>query len=66
MSEEIKQLENTKSEFDLYVELIGIHFNKLKGTAPKADMTGQEKMDTAMIRQMMNAAKVKTDSIKKK
>ncbi len=66
MSEEIKQLENTKSEFDLYVELIGIHFNKLKGTAPKADMTGQEKMDTAMMRQMMNAAKVKTDSIKKK
>ena len=66
MSEEIKQLENTKSEFDLYIELIGIHFNKLKGTAPKADMTGQEKMDTAMIRQMMNAAKVKTDSIKKK
>jgi hypothetical protein len=66
MSEEIKQLENTKSEFDLYIELIGIHFNKLKGTAPKADMTGQEKMDTAMMRQMMNAAKVKTDSIKKK
>ena len=65
MSEEIKQLENTKSEFDLYIELIGIHFNKLKGTAPKADMTGQEKMDTAMMRQMMNAAKVKTDSIKK-
>jgi hypothetical protein len=29
-------------------------------------MTGQEKMDTAMMRQMMNAAKVKTDSIKKK
>jgi hypothetical protein len=66
MSEEIKQLENSKSEFDLYVELIGIQFKKLKGSTPKADMTGQEKMDTAMMRQMMNAAKVKTDSIKKK
>jgi hypothetical protein len=66
MSEEIKQLENSNSEFDVYIELMGIHFGKLKGTTPKADMTGEEKMDTAMMRQMMNAAKVKTDSIKKK
>ena len=66
MSDEIKLLENSKSEFDLYVELIGIHFGKLKGTAPQVDMTGQQKMDTAMMRQMMNAAKVKTDSIEKK
>jgi hypothetical protein len=66
LQREIKQLENSNSEFDVYIELMGIHFGKLKGTTPKADMTGQEKMDTAMMRQMMNAAKVKTDSIKKK
>ncbi|MFM7661701.1 MAG: hypothetical protein ACKO6A_03475, partial [Bacteroidota bacterium] len=58
--------ENLNSDFALYVELIGINYGKLKGTAPVAPQNGQQKLDSAMIRQLMNQQKVKTDSIKKK
>jgi hypothetical protein len=66
ISAELVLSENLNSDFALYVELIGIHYGKLKGTAPVAPQNGEQKLDSAMIRQMMNQQKVKTDSIKKK
>jgi hypothetical protein len=67
ISAELVSRENLNSDFALYVELIGIHYGKLKGTAPVAPQNdGEQKLDSAMIRQMMNQQKVKTDSIKKK
>jgi hypothetical protein len=66
ISAELVSRENLNSDFALYVELIGIHYGKLKGTAPVDPQNGEQKLDSAMIRQMMNQQKVKTDSIKKK
>jgi hypothetical protein len=66
ISADLASRENLNSDFSLYVELIGIHYGKLKGTTPVAPQSGEQKLDTAMIRQMMNQQKVKTDSIKKK
>ena len=66
ISAELVSMDNLDSDFALYVELIGIHYGKLKGTTPVAPQNGEQKLDSAMIRQMMNQQKVKTDSIKKK
>jgi hypothetical protein len=66
ISAELVSKENLNADFALYVELIGIHYGKLKGTTPVAPQNGEQKLDSAMIRQMMNQQKVKTDSIKKK
>jgi hypothetical protein len=66
IANEISTLDGSNSDFSLYVELIGIQYGKLKATAPKAPVNNQQKLDTALMRQMMNANKVKTDSIKKK
>jgi hypothetical protein len=66
ISAELVSRDNLDSDFALYVELIGIHYGKLKGTTPVAPQSGEQKLDSAMIRQMMNQQKVKTDSIKKK
>ena len=66
ISAELVLRENLNSDFALYVELIAIHYGKLKGTTPSAPQNGEQKLDSAMLRQMMNQQKVKTDSIKKK
>lgn len=66
IANKISTLDGSNSDFSLYIELIGIQYKKLKGTAPKAPENAQQKLDTALMRQMMNANKVKTDSVKKK
>jgi hypothetical protein len=66
VANEIAARENLSSEFSLYIELIGIQYGKLKGSAPILPQTGEQKLDSAMIRQMINNKKVKTDTIKKK
>ena len=66
IANQLSTREDLTSDFALYVELIGIEYKKLKGSAPKAPENAQQKLDTALMRQMMNANKVKTDSVKKK